>query len=252
MVEVDRGRRGRLIFRPISILYFVFLLLWLVIIFPFAALFLRGLLVRGLGLPPEMVGGLLLLSLFGSFVNIPITELRSRTPIFTYSEIRFFGVTWYVPRFALGVRRTLVAVNVGGALVPLLISTYILAWAIPQGNPYPLSAYGKILFVLAAVSFVVHRTSRLIEGLGIATPAFVPPSVTALATILVYWVGVPSNPTQIAYVGGTLGTLVGADLLNIRHLPKLGAPVVSIGGAGTFDGIYTTGLVSVLLVLLLV
>jgi len=34
-------------------------------------------------------------------------------------------------------------------------------------------------------------------------------------------------------------------------LPELGAPVVSVGGAGTFDGIYLTGLVSVMLVLLL-
>jgi len=58
-------------------------------------------------------------------------------------------------------------------------------------------------------------------------------------------------PAQVAYVGGTLGTLVGADLLNLGRLPELGAPVVSVGGAGTFDGIYLTGLVSVLLVLLL-
>ena len=251
MVDVDRGRRRRLIFRPISILYFAFLLIWLVMILPFAVLFLRGLLVRGLGLPPEMVGGILLLSLLGSFVNIPIAELTCRIPMFTYREVMFFGVTWYIPSVERGTRRTLVTLNVGGALVPLIISAYILAWAIPNGAPDPLSAYGKTLFVLAVVTLVVNRTSRLVEGLGIATPAFVPPSVTALATILVYWVGAPSSPTQIAYVGGTLGTLVGADLLNIRHLPRLGAPVVSIGGAGTFDGIYTTGLVSVLLVLLL-
>ena len=46
--------------------------------------------------------------------------------------------------------------------------------------------------------------------------------------------------------------LIGADLMTWRRLPELGAPVVSLGGAGTFDGIYITGLVSVLLVLLLI
>lgn len=248
---MDRYGRRRLVFRPFSLLYFLILLLWLVIIFPFAALFLRALLVRGLGLPPEAVGGLLLLSLLGSFVNIPLTELRSRTPILTYRRVAFFGVTWRVPRVEMGTRRTLVTLNVGGALVPLLISAYILLWAIPRTSPEPLYAYGKVLYVLAVVTLVVNRSSRLVRGLGIATPAFVPPAITAVATLLVHWVGPPCSPTHVAYVGGTLGALIGADLLNLRHIPELGAPLVSIGGAGTFDGIYTTGLVSVLLVLLL-
>jgi len=250
MSPSERSRRG-LIFRPFSLLYFAFLLFWLMLIIPFAVLFLRGLLVRGLGLPPEMVGGFLLLSLLGSFVNIPVWELRSRVPMFRYREVNFFGVTWLVPRMDTRVRRTLVTLNVGGGLVPLLVSTYILSWAIPHSARDPLSAYGKTLLVFAVVSVAVNRTSRLVQGLGIATPAFVPPTVTALATVLVYGVGAPSSPTQLAYVGGTLGTLVGADLMNLGKLPQLGAPVVSIGGAGTFDGIYTTGLVSVLLVLLL-
>jgi len=248
---VAKHLRGRLVFRPFSNLYFFVLLLWLVMVAPFAFLVLRGLLVRGLGLPPEMVCGLLLISLLGSFVNIPLTELTSRAPILTYREINFFSVTWHVPRVDMGTKKTLVTLNVGGAFVPLLISVYILFWAIPRGDPHPLLAYGKVIIVLAVVALVVNHASRLVKGLGIATPAFVPPAVTALATFLVYWIGTPSSPAHLAYVGGTLGTLVGADILNLHHFPKLGAPVVSIGGAGTFDGIYTTGLVSVLLVLFL-
>jgi uncharacterized membrane protein len=42
----------------------------------------------------------------------------------------------------------------------------------------------------------------------------------------------------LAYVGGSLGTLIGADLLNLDKLHGLGAPVASIGEAGTFDGIF--------------
>ena len=89
------------------------------------------------------------------------------------------------------------------------------------------------------------------KGLGIATPMFGPPVATALATLVVDAVSPMSCPTQIAYVGGTIGALIGADLLNLRKLPEIGAPVASIGGAGTFDGIFLTGLLSVLLVLLL-
>ena len=81
---------------------------------------------------------------------------------------------------------------------------------------------------------------------------FGPPLTTALATIIAHIISPISYPTQIAYVGGTLGTLIGADLMNLNKLPELGAPMVSIGGAGTFDGIYLTGLISVVLVLLLI
>ena len=247
---MNRSKGRHLLFRPFSMMYFFILLLLLLLILPFATVFLRGLFIRGLHIPPEAVGGVLLTSLIGSFINIPLTELRSHAPISTYREISFFGVTWYMPRIETGVRKTVITLNVGGAFVPILISTYILTWVIPKG-PDPLSEYLKTLPVFVLVMIVVYRSSRLVKGLGIATPAFVPPVITALSTIFLHWLDPAHSPALIAYVGGTLGTLFGADLLNLRRLPRLGASVVSIGGAGTFDGIYTTGLVSVLLVLLL-
>ena len=41
----------------------------------------------------------------------------------------------------------------------------------------------------------------------------------AFITLLINWISPVTCPTQIAYVGGTLGALIGADILN---LPKLG------------------------------
>ena len=57
----------------------------------------------------------------------------------------------------------------------------------------------------------------------------------------------PVAIAALAYVGGTLGTLIGADLANLGKVQKLGAPVASIGGAGTFDGIFIAGITAVLL-----
>ena len=48
----------------------------------------------------------------------------------------------------------------------------------------------------------------------------------------------------VFFISGVIGTLIGADLRNLRDL---GAPVASIGGAGTFDGIFLIGIVAVLL-----
>jgi len=66
---------------------------------------------------------------------------------------------------------------------------------------------------------------------------------------MVYVFGAPSQYIfLIAYAGGTLGTLIGADILNLDKIRDLGAPVASIGGAGTFDGVFLSGLIAVLLV----
>lgn len=238
-------------FRPFSFLYFALLGLLFFIVYPLVLMFFRSLLVEELGLPPELFGAVLLLSLFGSYVNIPFTTVEAKVPIYTYREVRFFWVTWRIPRVEMGVRKTVVTINLGGAIVPLLISGYLVFWSIPARSSDLFRSYLSLVFVLVVVAFSTNRNARLVKGLGIATPMFGPPITTALATVLMDMFSPLSCPTQIAYVGGTLGALIGADLMNIRKLPEIGAPVVSIGGAGTFDGVYLTGLISVLLVLLL-
>jgi uncharacterized membrane protein len=80
-------------------------------------------------------------------------------------------------------------------------------------------------------------------GLGIALPVFVPPVSTAVVALLLS----RRQAVPLAYIGGSLGTLIGADLLNLDKVQGLGAPVVSTGGAGTFDGIFLTGILAVLL-----
>ncbi|MEG3054977.1 MAG: DUF1614 domain-containing protein [Methanoculleus sp.] len=62
----------------------------------------------------------------------------------------------------------------------------------------------------------------------------------------------PHRP-GLAYAGGTMGTLLGADILNLANptvftsLAGGAATTLSIGGAGIFDGIFVTGVFSVLL-----
>ena len=42
-------------------------------------------------------------------------------------------------------------------------------------------------------------------------------------------------------------SFVGADILNLKKIGNQGVPVASIGGAGTFDGIFLNGIFAVLL-----
>jgi uncharacterized membrane protein len=75
------------------------------------------------------------------------------------------------------------------------------------------------------------------------TPIFVPAIASALVAMLLSF----RRAAPLAYIGGSLGALVGADLLNLDRVQGLSAPVVSIGGAGTFDGVFLTGILAVLL-----
>jgi uncharacterized membrane protein len=93
------------------------------------------------------------------------------------------------------------------------------------------------------VTVVVHRVAHPVPGLGIAVPNFVP-ALTAVAVALVLS---RDSAAPLAYIAGSLGTLIGGDLLNIGRLQGLGAPVASIGGAGTFDGVFVAGILAVLL-----
>jgi uncharacterized membrane protein len=95
----------------------------------------------------------------------------------------------------------------------------------------------------AAIAALTHYLARPVVGLGIAVPLFIPPLSAALVALLL----TPAQAPLTAYVAGTVGTLIGADLLNLHKLTGLRAPVASIGGAGTFDGVFITGIMAVLL-----
>src|SRR5262249_58152373 len=90
---------------------------------------------------------------------------------------------------------------------------------------------------------VIHAMATPVQGVGIAVPVFAPVVVTAILAFLLS----REYAAPLAYIGGSMGTLIGADLLNLDKIAGLGAPVASIGGAGTFDGIFLTGILAVLL-----
>jgi uncharacterized membrane protein len=189
---------------------------------------------QAIGLPPSIAFLALLASFLGSYVNIPISEVESGGSSTPNDVVRHYGVAYRIPTRYMGARTT-IALNVGGAIVPTLISLYVL-------SRFPEMLLASLAGV-AVVTVVVNRFARPIPGLGIATPIFVPPIIAAICG----WLFGAPHADAVAYVSGVLGTLIGADLLNISKVAGLGAPVASIGGAGTFDGIFLTGIVAVLL-----
>ena len=211
---------------------FLFVLL-LIVVFIIVLIQVRiiGYAYEKVGINQHYVFALLLLSLFGSYVNIPIAELPAKR-IISDQEVTFYGVRYVIPKVQEW-QKTVIAINLGGAVIPALLSFYLL---IKNG------IYIQAIRVII-VAAVVRWKSKPIPGLGIATPIFIPP----LAAVIVALLLTESSAPALAYIAGSLGTLIGADLLNLGKIQELDAPVASIGGAGTFDGIFLTGILAVLL-----
>lgn len=230
----------RYFFLPLTLPFLIFLVLLLPLLF---ILFASTITIafQKLGLPLPVAFTLFWAALIGSFVNIPVTEIRSYGPIVKVAKVSFFGVTYPVPYVDWGEHKTIVSINVGGALVPLSIVVYEVVRLLILDETFLLTR----MIVAILISAVVSKAfSRPVKGLGIAIPTFIPPLVAA---ILALSIGAYNKPL-IAYTSGTMGVLIGADLLNWDKLKELSAPMVSIGGAGTFDGIFLAGIIAVLLV----
>jgi len=229
-----------LIRKPIYCLhsYGIFVILLLLLVFVVGLLFVGavGFAFRQVGFSPQVTMLILVATFVGSYVNIPLMKLKTAIPIVKEEYISFFGMVFRIPQLEYGETATMVAINMGGAIIPTLVSIYLL-WKLPSATLYALIG-------ATIVATITHGVARPVRGLGIATPAFVPPLAAALVAYLL-----PSGaPTIVAYVSGVLGSLIGADVSNLHKIPKLGARIASIGGAGTFDGIFLAGIIAVLLI----
>lgn len=217
---------------------------------------------RLLGLSATAAGIVLAASLLGGIVNIPLTHRRI---VLVNPAVERLSplVQWMVPivhYYSPVVMERVLALNVGGAVVPLVVSAYLLS--------RPHAAVGAALAATVVVALIVKLVARVELGVGVTLPAFVAPLAAALAARwMVQVVGGPAvAAAAVAYCAGTLGTLLGADLLNLPRTLRatattregrasggsLAEPVprttiISIGGAGVFDGIFLAGLVAPLL-----
>ena len=185
-----------------------------------------------LGVTPRTAMLLLVGSLVGSYFNIPIAALPPEQ-VQSDKVIEFFGMQYNVP-VVENLSGTVVAINVGGAVIPTIMSLYLLASR---------SLWVPGAIAIAIVAVVLHWLANPVPGVGIAVPVFIPAVVTAVVSLLLSRI----NTAPLAYISGSMGTLIGADLTNLDKVQGLGAPVASIGGAGTFDGIFLTGILAVLL-----
>jgi uncharacterized membrane protein len=222
-------------FAPLAILFIVSFFFLLMGFFVLVQINLITVAFTEIGVPSQYVFTALLGTLLGSFVNIPVKRIPQDVMV-TERTVRFFGFRYTVPGWEK--KETILALNVGGAVIPIILSAYLL---------FKTGLWGKAVLATGIMTYVTFHMARPIQGVGIALPAFIPPLLAALLAVVIAYRHAP----VIAYISGTMGTLIGADILHLREIERLGAPVASIGGAGTFDGIFLNGILAVLLAALI-
>jgi uncharacterized membrane protein len=215
-------------FLPISLAIFLIFLL----LIPFLIFILPAVAFSKLGLSPFAGLMFFILCLAGSTVNIPVYRKEldhyEQPDEMSLFFNRFFGIR--MPE----VHEKIIAVNLGGAILPGLLSIFLLT----KVNLHP------AILATAVTTVFSYSLSKPVKGIGIVIPAFIPPIIAAIAALIF---ADKANAPAVAYISGVMGTLIGADLLRINQIKKFGLSFLSIGGAGVFDGIFIVGIISVLL-----
>lgn len=229
---------------PLTLIALLVIIGLIVIVVPLLFLGLAGKAITGLvGLSWLTATALVLLILLCSFVDIPIWKVRHQTIRVPHTGTGLFPEA-FKPGEDGGLWETTITVNLGGAILPLLLSAYLLDRAAPvmTGEMMYLRVTAGV-FLVAAMSYV---TTRAVVGVGIRASLFIP-GLTALLCGILLAGGPGLSAGVIAFVSSTVGTLLGA---NIAHLPRAGdleVPRISIGGAGTFGAIFIGCLLSALI-----
>ncbi len=222
-----------MIYLPVTLILFLILLLLLPFIWFFLAIDVVQIAAAKLGFSRGLALFLFLLIIIGSTINIPLYRVESQVQVpldlHSFWLERFWGLPFQQVR-----QYTIVALNVGGGLIPVLLALYQL------GRANILA----IILSTAIVTLVSYHSAQIVPGIGIQMNPLISP-LTAVLCAVVLSKGTPVPP--VAFASGVLGTLIGADLLHLAQIERMSAGVLSIGGAGVFDGIALCGLFALLL-----
>lgn len=213
--------------------FLVFFLMLFLLPFFFGELMVASL--AKLHLNPGLALILVIGILLGGVINIPVQRIVSaeEVPVHPFAV---FGLSGRLPRLNRMSRETIVAVNLGGCVIPSLIVMYELFYLLASAP----GLLAPVMFACAVNICVCYMIARPMPGIGIVMPGFLSPVVAALLALAL----APSQSAPVAFIAGVLGPLVGADLFHLKDIRRTATGIVSIGGAGTFDGIVLSGIIA--------
>lgn len=220
--------------RPLTSLSLLLVLL-LAFLLPllFYQLMLSGL--AKLNLSPGTALLLMIAIIVGGMINIPVKRISHGTAVDVH-PLAVYGFSGMLPQLRRARRETIIAVNVGGCLIPTGLALYELLHLLSIDQ----SLLMPVVLVTAANIALCYTVARPVPGVGIVMPGLVP----AIAAAVLAYLLARQQAAPVAFIAGVAGPLIGADLFHLREIGRIATGIASIGGAGTFDGIVLSGIVA--------
>jgi uncharacterized membrane protein len=213
----------------LAILLFVGLI---IVLIPLLILGVIGAAFTKLGFSWITAIAVVLLMLFGSYVNIPLYRIKRDMVRMSSDTTAVFGSG--SPWQADPVWETIVSINLGGAILPICISLFLLYQAFSITSSLLLVPVGTGILIVALITYFATRP---VPGVGLRVSLLLP-ALTALLMGLLLFGGAGIPATVVAFVSGTIGTLLGGNIARLNRIRDLEVPEMSIGGAGTFSAIF--------------
>jgi uncharacterized membrane protein len=223
---------------PLSVIALILLIALVILIIPLLFLGLVGAAFTRLGFSWIAALAVVLLMLTGSLVNIPLYRIKRDMVRVDTPVISFTGAEG--PFAPQPVWETIIALNLGGAVIPLAVSAYLLYQASIVAGTEILQPVTAGVVIVAVIAWLA---TRYIPGYGIRAPLFMPGLVAILCGLLLTG-GTGLSAAVTAFVAGTVGTLVGAGIAQLPRIRDMEIPEVSIGGSGMFGAIFLACILS--------
>ncbi|MCK9632179.1 MAG: DUF1614 domain-containing protein [Methanoregula sp.] len=226
---------------PLSVIALILLIGLVILMIPLLFLGLVGVAFTRLGFSWIAALAVVLLMLFGSFVNIPLYRIRRDMIRVDNAALPFADAA--NPFAHQSAWETVVSLNLGGALIPVAVSVYLLYRAT---SVLGMAILQPVAIGIVIVAVVAWLATRSIPGYGLRAPLFIPGLVAILCGLLLAG-GAGLSAGVTAFVAGTAGTLIGAGIAQIPRIRDMEIPEVSIGGSGMFGAIFLACILSALI-----
>jgi uncharacterized membrane protein len=215
----------------LTALAIILIIALVILIVPLLILGIIGAAFTRLGFSWITALAVILLMLIGSGVNVPIYRVKRDTIRLSENDSTIFDLSenqrsrnW----------DTVVSINLGGAILPILIAAYLIYRAgLISGSPLVIPVCAGVLIV-AAITFV---STKVIPQAGLQVPLLIP-ALTALLVALLLNGGIGLDAAVSALVSGVAGTLLGGNVAHLGKVRDLDLANVSIGGGGTFAAMF--------------
>ncbi|MDY6958269.1 MAG: DUF1614 domain-containing protein [Halobacteriota archaeon] len=171
-----------------------------------------------------------------SVVEIPVYKFKTKKPDYSPEEQKLLEEIYAVPvaeelREGTAAYMSSVTLNVGGSILPIILSFYLLAVG-------PMIEILVILLIMVVITYVF---STIRDGIGVVVPSYIGLLVVPLAFVLV------EDAAPVIFITGVCGILLGIITKLLSMEEENGSAYFNIGGSGNFNAIFITIILSVLL-----